>query len=619
VEAEGESMMNGNKSIVARLIGGLSFWKVFFVFLMIVGLYVAFVRYFQGLGAATNLSDNFPWGLWIGFDLLVGVGLAAGGFVIAATVHIFHIEKYEPIARPTILTAFLGYLMVIVALLFDLGQPWRIWHAIIMWNPHSVMFEVAWCVMLYTTVLALEFSPMLFERLGWQVPLKMVRAIYVPLVVAGVLLSTMHQSSLGTLYVIVPEKLHPLWYSQLLPVFFFTSAIAGGLAMTIFESYMSKRAFKRGLEMDLLSGLGRVSVVVLATYLALRGNDLLMRGAMGEVFRFTTESVLFWGEMGLGVVLPMILFAIPKVRNNEHGLFFTAVLALMGFVINRLNVAITGLQRSSGTNYFPSWMEVVVTLSIVAVGFLAFALAVKYLNVFPREELAVSSKDEEKSRQPVFAGRVILGLWLLLLIGAGLVAFSGGGSRPAVEPKLEATPVLVKNLKLPTDFTFPLSDNSPGEVVFSHAIHVEAQDRPDCSACHQLLFSLQERGKPVSGEVTYERVHEGDLCGRCHNGTKAPAVVNNCQSCHSLRDYTFPTSADSPGKVVFSHANHFDADLKDCSVCHTARFSMLGHGKPLNGQVTYERIHKGDLCAFCHNGEEAFSTVDEDECGNCHQ
>ena len=224
------------------------FWKAVFIGLVAVGAYATFVRFAKGLGASTNLSDQFPWGLWIGFDILVGVGLAAGGFVIAATVHIFQLKQYSAISRPAILTAFLGYLLVIVALLFDLGRPYRIWHPIVMGNPHSVMFEVAICVMLYTAVLALEFSPLLFTRLGMTVPLKIVRGIYIPLVIVGVLLSTLHQSSLGTLYVIVPDKLHGLWYSPLLPVFFFLSAIAGGLAMTIFESFMSYRAFGKRLE-----------------------------------------------------------------------------------------------------------------------------------------------------------------------------------------------------------------------------------------------------------------------------------------------------------------------------------------------------------------------------------
>jgi Ni/Fe-hydrogenase subunit HybB-like protein len=383
VEAEGESMMNGNKSIVARLIGGLSFWKVFFVFLMIVGLYVAFVRYFQGLGAATNLSDNFPWGLWIGFDLLVGVGLAAGGFVIAATVHIFHIEKYEPIARPTILTAFLGYLMVIVALLFDLGQPWRIWHAIIMWNPHSVMFEVGWCVMLYTTVLALEFSPVVFERLRYKTPLKIIHAVTIPLVIAGVILSSLHQSSLGSLYLIVPEKIYPLWYSSNLPYLFFVSAVAVGPAMVIIESFLSSRAFGREIELPILSQIAKITAVALSVYLVLKIEDVVNSHLWPRVFTFNLEGILYWVEIGLGVLLPIILIVSPRVRSDKKGLFVCALLVVLGFVMNRLNLAITSLERNAGTSYFPSWMEISITLMIVTLGFAAFRLAVRYLPIFP--------------------------------------------------------------------------------------------------------------------------------------------------------------------------------------------------------------------------------------------
>ena len=197
----------------------------------------------SGLGPSTNLNDQFPWGIWIGFDVLCGVMLAAGGFTLTAAVHIFNIKRLHPIVRPTILTAFLGYVLVCVALMYDLGRPYRIWHPLVMRNPHSVMFEVAYCVMLYTTVLSLEFSPIVLERFNLQKPLKIVRAALIPLVILGVILSTLHQSSLGTVYLIMPEKLHPFWYSPLLPVFFFISAIAVGLAMTIFESSLSSKYF----------------------------------------------------------------------------------------------------------------------------------------------------------------------------------------------------------------------------------------------------------------------------------------------------------------------------------------------------------------------------------------
>ena len=223
------------------------FWTVAFVLLMVAFAAVSVVRYTRGLGATTHLSDRFPWGVWIGFDILCGVGLAAGAFTIMATVHLFNLHRFEPIVRPTVLTGFLGYVFVSFALLYDLGQPWRIWHALVFWNPHSVMFEVAWCVMLYTTVLGLEFAPVVFERLRLAWPQRFLHAVRTPLVIVGVLLSTLHQSSLGSLYLIVPEKLHPLWYSPFLPVLFYFSAIGAGIGMVIVESHLSSRAFGRGL------------------------------------------------------------------------------------------------------------------------------------------------------------------------------------------------------------------------------------------------------------------------------------------------------------------------------------------------------------------------------------
>jgi Ni/Fe-hydrogenase subunit HybB-like protein len=369
----------------------LSFWRAVFVLLLGFGLYATYVRYTQGLGAVTNLSDEFPWGLWIGFDILCGVGLAAGGFTIAATVYIFNIRRFRPILRPTILTAFLGYVLVIVALMYDLGHPDRIWHAMIMWNPHSVMFEVAWCVMLYTTVLALEFSPVVFERFGWEKPLKWIKAVTVPLVIVGVLLSTLHQSSLGSLYLIVPEKLYGLWYSPLLPVFFFISAIAAGCAMMIFESFMSFRAFGKRLETDLLRALGRVIVVVLVAYLALRVGDMIYRGNVSLLWQPRLELYLYYLEMIIGVLLPIALLSIRKLRESYNVLFVSALFVILGFILDRLNVSITGMAASSGVAYFPSWTEISVTMLIVAVGFGVFALAVRNLRIFTEAEEPKSS------------------------------------------------------------------------------------------------------------------------------------------------------------------------------------------------------------------------------------
>lgn len=363
----------------------LTFWRGMATLILLTGAAAMYLRVTRGLGPSTHLSDAFPWGLWIGFDILCGVGLAAGGFTLAAIVHIFHIRRFEPILRPAILTAFLGYILVIVGLLFDLGRPLSIWHAIIMWNPHSVMFEVAWCVMLYTTVLALEFAPVVLERLRWFRALKILSRVSILLIIAGVLLSTLHQSSLGSLFLIVPHKMYGLWYTPYLPVFFFVSAVSAGCGMIIFESFLSSRAFRRGLEMPLLSEIGRVCVVALGVYLTMKVVDLAYRDAFGLLFIPRSETYLYWAEVVVGILLPLAGLTQARIRENPRGLFICAVMVVVGFVANRLNISITGLEASSGVAYVPKWSEVAITMSIVTLGFIAFGLAARYLPIYDHE------------------------------------------------------------------------------------------------------------------------------------------------------------------------------------------------------------------------------------------
>lgn len=369
---------------MSRILGRLTIWRAIFAAIALAGLYATWVRAWYGLGASTNLNDQFPWGIWIGFDILCGVGLAAGGFTLVAVVHIFNIERYKPILRPAILTAFLGYMLVILALLFDLGRPDRVWHPLIMWNPHSVMFEVGWCVTLYSTVLFLEFVPIVFEKFGMKTPLKVMRVISVPLMIAGVILSTLHQSSLGTLYLIVPHKLYALWYTPLLPVFFYISAICAGLAMTIFESWHSSRAFGRALELPLLASMGRVLAVLLSVYLTMRYMDLSHRGVLPLLLENRIETWLFGLEISL-MLLPMLLLYRQHVRQRPGALYACAVMVVFGFITNRLNVSITGMEAGSGATYVPKWTEIAVTLAIVALGFAIFRVVAQYFPVFEEE------------------------------------------------------------------------------------------------------------------------------------------------------------------------------------------------------------------------------------------
>ena len=355
------------------------------VFIFGAGVYATVLRFTRGLGASTNLSDQFPWGIWIGFDVLCGVMLAAGGFSLMAAVEIFHAKRFQPIVRPALLTAFLGYLLVCFALLFDLGRGDRIWHPLIMWNPHSVMFEVGWCVTLYTTVLSLEFAPIVFEKLRLEKPRRWLHAISLPIVIAGVVLSTLHQSSLGSLYLIMFGKLHPLWYSPLLPFFFFISALAVGMAMTMVESSLSARHLGHALDLEIQVRLGRILAVMLALYSVLKLQDMYHRHAWGYAFQPGWESALWWVEIMLGLVFPLALLSFRNVRESANGLYLVSLMVVGGFMTNRLNVSITGMEAAAGTHYFPKWTEVAVTVSIVAAGVVIFALATRYLGIFHQE------------------------------------------------------------------------------------------------------------------------------------------------------------------------------------------------------------------------------------------
>jgi Ni/Fe-hydrogenase subunit HybB-like protein len=360
------------------------------------GTGIILLRFVFGLGAVTALSDLFPWGLWIAFDVMSGVALAAGAFVVAATVHIFRLERFRPLVRPAILTGLLGYLLVIGGLLVDLGRPYNVWRPLFSFQHTSVMWEVGVCVASYTTVLFVEFLPIILERLNRveavvkrlpTVPLyRLLKRVSIAFVILGVVLSTLHQSSLGSLWVLVPEKLSPLWYSLYLPVFFWLSAVAVGLAMTIVESTLSSRVFKRGLEVDVLADLAKAAAVVLVIYLAARGADLIARGAWRLLFVPTVQALSCWVELGLGVIVPAILFAIRPLRYKPGVLFGGASLVvLFGVVLNRLNVGMIGLWPYTGYIYFPSWMEVVVTITLVSLGVMAFGLAARYLPLFSDE------------------------------------------------------------------------------------------------------------------------------------------------------------------------------------------------------------------------------------------
>jgi Ni/Fe-hydrogenase subunit HybB-like protein len=364
--------------------------------LMGIAFVVAMIRFIYGIGAISDLSYSYPWGFWISFDLFTGVAISSGGFLIAGTVYILRIKEFQPLLRPSVLTAFLGYLMVAVALLVDLGHPERIWYMLIHWNHTSVLLEIGICVMSYLTVLAIEFAPVVFEGLKWKKWAHFIHRFIMPFVILGVVLSTLHQSSLGSLLLIEPAKLHPLWWTPFLPVMFFTSAISIGLTMIILESSLSSRYFQRGLEIHLLDKLAKVIPVVLAVYGLLKFGELAWAGDLKYLFTSGLMSILFWAEIIIGVAIPSILFSLKRVRQNPNALLAGAIILLLGMILNRFNVSWFGVTHPdpmfylptfmSNVHYFPTLPEISVSLGIFSAGILAFGLAAKYLPVFDQEE-----------------------------------------------------------------------------------------------------------------------------------------------------------------------------------------------------------------------------------------
>lgn len=359
------------------------------VAIIALGGIILLYRVVAGIGAATNLNDRFPWGLWIGVDVLGGVAMAAGGFIIAGTVYILNWKKYKPIVRPAVLTAFFGYLLAATAISFDIGIPWRIWHPTVMWQIHSIMWVVAIHVVLYTTTLATESSPMVFEKLKMRGALRFVEKIMVGVVLFGVLLSTLHQSSLGAVFLITPSKMHPLWYSSQMPTLFLISAVMMGLSMVSFESIISSKAFKHEPPMEILSGLARGCLITAVVYLALKLYVLVTGPGIAAAFTGSVEANLYLLEMIVGVLAPIVLLSMKRMREDLNRIFTVNILVITGILLNRMNVSITGLYRhqsATGVNYFPSWMEFIVTAAFISIAIVGFKVAAKYFRVFSEGE-----------------------------------------------------------------------------------------------------------------------------------------------------------------------------------------------------------------------------------------
>jgi Ni/Fe-hydrogenase subunit HybB-like protein len=348
--------------------------------ILLVGLVLTAMRFLGGLGTVTNLDDNNPWGVWIGFDLLCGVALAAGGYVTSAACYIFGLKRYHSAVRPAILTAFLGYALVVFALHYDVGRPWRLPYPIfVSQGTTSLLFEVGLCVFLYLTVLFIEYTPAALEWLGWRRARNIVVRMTLVLTIFGVVLSTLHQSSLGALFLIAPSKLHPLWYSGYLPVYFFVSSLFAGMSMVIFEGTLAHRYLHDKMDRTHLEesegvvlGFGKAAAFVLAGYFFIKIIGIAVDDSWHHLV--TGWGAWFLVELIGFVALPALAYALGVRERNQRLIRVTAIWTVIGVMLNRLNISLVAFNYHlpSSQRYVPSWMEIATSIFIVTLGIVIY-------------------------------------------------------------------------------------------------------------------------------------------------------------------------------------------------------------------------------------------------------
>jgi Ni/Fe-hydrogenase subunit HybB-like protein len=356
--------------------------------LVVIMLAILAVRFFFGLGSVTNINDGYPWGIWVVVDVVIGSAFGCGGFSVAMLVYIFNRGEYHPLVRPALLSSLFGYTLAGAGVIMDLGRWWNVWH--MFWpgyvNLNSVMFEVAVCIALYIVVMWIEFSPTFLEKFGKTEATKKLNKVMFLVVALGTVLPMMHQSSLGTLLVVMGIQIHPLWATPMEPLLYLLTAVTMGYAVVLFESCVAASAYRRKLEMHILTPLSKVMLGFLVAYLAVRLGDVVVRGAFGRAFAVSLEALMFWIETAC-FVAPLFLIGRESDRRNPAKLFLAGILLLLGGSLLRINGFLVGYETGDGFRYFPALPELMVTVGLFALELIGYIYVTRRFPVLPREDL----------------------------------------------------------------------------------------------------------------------------------------------------------------------------------------------------------------------------------------
>jgi Ni/Fe-hydrogenase subunit HybB-like protein len=359
----------------------LTWWDKSLLAVMALAAAITLVRFAFGIGSIANINNAYPWGWWIGYGVMTMIALGGVGFTVTALVEIFGVHRYHPFLRPAVLMALLCYTSAIAMLMVELGRPWMVWMILVSWAPASALYEVGWCAFLYLTVLAIEFAQVPLEEARWERPLRVIKRIYIPIMLLGVTLSHLHQSSLGTLMTLLPHKINALWWSDNLPLLYLFSAMMAGPAMAILEHLAAARWLGFKPRMDLLAGLARIEAWMVGLFLVFQLGDLFYRDAVGPALGGSLFALSFWAEIGFGLVLPLALLIMPEVRESRAGLATACGLIIAGILLHRLNVTVVGLRVRHWETYTPSLEEIAITLGLTAAVLFVFGVLARILPI----------------------------------------------------------------------------------------------------------------------------------------------------------------------------------------------------------------------------------------------
>lgn len=613
------------------------------------GLVAAVFRLWYGLGATTNLSDAFPWGLWKILNMVGGVALSTSGFTVGFLVYVLKLKRFQPFMKPAILIAFLGYGCSCLALLLDIGLPHRFWHPILMWNINSFLFEVFWCVMLYFTITAIELAPIIFERFRAKRVADALHRVAFVVVVIGISLSSLHHSSLGSLFLVTPQRLHPLWYTPWLPLLFIVSAMGAGLMVVVLVKLVwarwydpmsilgpnagkqmplirvtngaTKAVFSRGSEgpeMPRIRALATIAAGVLGLYFILKIADLLFHGGWHWLMAGTWESWLYGGELFFTAALPILLVALPWSRYSVAGLGIAASSAAAGLALNRLDVGIFGYIRDAGSVYFPSLIEWAVGFGVVAAAGLIFFFLAEHLPIFGPRPGIVGSRSglfrlSYGSLSQLWHTVLTDNLHRVTLVAVFVVPLAFVVMYPPYyldnSPEVHVRPA--KGVDAERTSLFIDGDNGDVATIFAHADHQRRlgdstsctkchhvslpDDRSTpCSRCHRLMnesfciFNHEYHLSAVVEDKHLTGLHPTNFaCAECHARgiPKTSANAKNCMECHKKDMFPGGQPTEEP-ELIMANA-YREAMHQRCIDCHRKEAAKV------------KRPHLAD-CQTCH-------------------